>query len=97
MVDMVMDTAGPEFNWDVEDNPEAGSGNFYHMLKDADEPLWSRCETHTILSAVSELLNLKFEFNMTVNCYDRIVAIIKKILLKDEKFIESFYTLKKMM
>ena len=44
-----------------------------------------------------ELLNLKVEFNMTVNCYDRIVAIIKKMLLKDEKFVGSFYASKKMM
>ena len=34
---------------------------------------------------------------MMVNCYDRIIQIIKKILLKDEKFIENFYASKKMM
>ena len=81
----------------MENNPKAGSNNFYCTLKDADEPLWSECETHTILSAVSELLNLKVEFNMMVNCYDRMVAILKKILPKDEKLVGSFYTSKKMM
>ena len=96
MVDMVMDVAGLEFNWDVEDDPEAGSGDFYHILKDTDELLWLECETHTILSAVSEFLNLKIEFNLTINCYDRMVAIIKKKLSKDEKFIGSFYASKKM-
>ena len=51
--------------------------------------------THTVLSAVSELLNLKVEFHMTINCYDRMIAIIKKILSKDEKLVESFYASKK--
>ena len=81
----------------MDDDSEAGGGDFYRMLKDADELLWSGCETHTILSVVLELLNLKFEFNMTVNFYDGMVAIIKKILTKDEKLVESFYASKKMV
>ena len=59
MVDMVMDAAGLKFNWDVEDNPKASSGNFYHILRDIDESLQAEYETHTVLAAVSELLNLK--------------------------------------
>ena len=82
-----MDVVGSKFNWDVEDDPEVGSDNFYRMLKDTNEPLWSGCETHTVLSTVSELLNLKAEFNMTVNCYNRMAAIIKKILSKDESLL----------
>ena len=46
---------------------------------------------------MSEFLNLKIEFNMMINYYDRIVAIIKKILLKDEKLVGSFYALKKIV
>ena len=34
---------------------------------------------------------------MTINCYDRMVAIIKKILSKDKKLVVSFYTSKKMI
>ena len=34
---------------------------------------------------------------MTVNCHDRMVVIIKKMLLKDEKLVGSFYALKRMM
>ena len=81
----------------MEDDPEADSSDFYRMLKDTDELSWSACETHTMLSAVSELPNLKIEFNMTVNCYDRMVAIIKKMLPKDEKLVGSFYASKKMV
>ena len=65
MVNMVIDVAGPEFNWNVENDPENDSSDLYRMLKDADEPLWSECEIHTVLSTMSELLNLKVEFNMT--------------------------------
>ena len=50
-----------------------------------------------ILSIVSELLNLKANFNMMVNYFDRMVAIIKKILSKDEKLVRNFYASKKMM
>ena len=39
MVDIVIDAAGPEFKWDVEDDSKASSVDFYCMLKDADEPL----------------------------------------------------------
>ena len=34
---------------------------------------------------------------MIVNYYDRMVAIIKKILPKDEKLVRRFYASKKMM
>ena len=97
MVDMVIDAAGPKFDWNMPDNPEASSGQFYRMLKDTDEPLWMGCETHTVLSAVTELLNLKAEFNIIVNYYDRMVAIIKKMLPKEEKLVGSFYSSKKLV
>ena len=79
----------------MRDDPEADSDDFYRMLKNADEPLCSGCETHTILSTILELLNLKAKFNMTVNCYDRMIAIIRKMLPKNVKLVGSFYTLKK--
>ena len=41
--------------------------------------------------------NMMVEFNMMVNCYDRMIAIIKKILPKDEKLVGSFYASKKMV
>ena len=50
-----------------------------------------------MLLAVSKLLNLKAEFNITINCYDRMVVIIKKMLSKDEKLVGSFYASKKMV
>ena len=67
------------------------------MLRDVDEPLWLGCEIHTVLLAVSELLNLKIEFNMLVNYYDKMIVIIKKMLSKDEKLVGIFYASKKIM
>ena len=52
MIDMTMNTVGLEFDWDIKDDPKAGNGNFYYMLKDADKPLWSKCEIHCIISYV---------------------------------------------
>ena len=75
MVDMVMNAAGLEFDWGMSDDLEPDSDNFFCMLKDADESLWSGYETHTILSTMSKLLNLKIEFNMIFSCYDRMIAI----------------------
>ena len=95
MADMVIDVVGFEFDWDMLDDLEPDSDKFFCMLKDADEPLWPGCKTHTILSAKSKLLNLKAEFNMTVSCRDRIVAIIKKMLSKKEKLVGSIYSSKK--
>ena len=34
---------------------------------------------------------------MMINCYDRMVAIIKKMLSNDEKLVRSFYASKKMV
>ena len=75
MIGMIIDVVGPEFSWDVKDDSEIGSGDFYHVLRDANEPLWLKYETYTVLSIVLELLNLKIEFNMMVNCHDRMVGI----------------------
>ena len=97
MVDMVMDAPSFEFDQDMSDDLEQDSDNFFRMLKDTDEQLWSDCETHTILSAMSKSLNLKAKFNMIVICYHRIVKIIKKMLSKEEKLVKSFYASKKMV
>ena len=34
---------------------------------------------------------------MTINCYDRLIVIIKKMLPKDEKLVGSFYASKKIV
>ncbi|KAJ7975669.1 Transposon protein, putative, CACTA, En/Spm sub-class [Quillaja saponaria] len=100
-VDMVLDAAGPDFNWDdesrIREEPNCDAQNFYDLLKNADEPLWEGCDWHSRLSAVTQLLNCKSEFNMSESLYDRLISIIKGMLPKDEKLPENFYRSKQMV
>ncbi|KAK2360765.1 hypothetical protein QL285_085995 [Trifolium repens] len=68
-VDMVIDAMGDDLSEDqnLEEDPNPSASKFYTLLRDADEPLWVGCHKHTKLSAVTQLLNLKSEFNMMCN------------------------------
>ncbi|KAK2420664.1 hypothetical protein QL285_031368 [Trifolium repens] len=81
----------------LEEDPNPSASKFYTLLRDADEPLWVGCHKHTKLSAVTQLLNLKSEFNMSESCYDRMIVIIKSMLPETEKLPENFYRSKKMV
>ncbi|KAJ7976161.1 Transposon, En/Spm-like protein [Quillaja saponaria] len=85
-VDMVMDAAGPDFNWDEEsqlpNELNSDAKRFFVLLQNADEELWEGCSWHTRLSAVTQLLNCKSEFNMSEKCYDRIVSVVKVMNMK---------------
>ena len=78
---------------DQQPNPSATS--FYSLLKDADEPLWPGCQTHTTLSAVSQLLNCKTEFNISEAGFNRLLGIMKGMLPDDDNLPQSFYELHK--
>ena len=94
-VDLIFDAAGPELGSamgpsDVptkveEETTNDATSRFYDLLRDVDEPLWNGCESHTILSAVLQLLNLKSEYNLSQSCFDRLCSIVKSMLPKDEK------------
>ncbi|KAJ7963951.1 Transposon protein, putative, CACTA, En/Spm sub-class [Quillaja saponaria] len=98
---MVLDAAGLDFNWDdesrIREEPNCDAQNFYDLLKNADEPLWEGCDWHSRLSAVTQLLNYKSEFNMSESLYDRLISIIKGMLPKDDKLPENFYRSKQMV
>lgn len=96
--DMVIDVAGPELRRDFtkeEPNPEAAA--FFKLLQTADEPLWDGCKNHTRLSAVSQLMNCKSDFNMSESCYNRIISLVKSMLPKDALLPDDFYQSKKMV
>ncbi|KAJ7976544.1 Transposon, En/Spm-like protein [Quillaja saponaria] len=80
-VDMIMEAASTDFNWDEEsqllEKPNSDAKRFFKLLQNADEELWEGCSWHTWLSVVTQLLNCKSEFNMSENCYDRIVSVVK--------------------
>lgn len=103
---MVVDAAGPNFDWGFdgdehqgyrEQPPNPSAQKFFDLLKDANEPLWEGCERHTRLSAVSQLLNIKSEFNLSHTCYDRIMSSIKSMMPEDEKLPNNLYKAKKMV
>lgn len=102
---MVMDAIGPNFRWDFdndenprdrEQSPNSNAHKFFDLLKDANEPLLEGCKRQTRLSAVSQLLNIKSEFNLSHACFDRIMSSIKSMMPSDEKLPSNLYNAKKM-
>ena len=69
-VDMSIDASLGRINSEVEEDPNPSTTKFYNLLRDVDEPLWDGCKKHSKLSATTQLLNLKSDFSMSVNCYD---------------------------
>jgi hypothetical protein len=97
MESTVMDVVDPDFNWDKsshEEPPNAKAKAFYDMFKAADAPLWEidvngetkvKCEKHTMLSAVTQCLNLKSDFQMSEDNFNRMMLIMKSMLPMGEK------------
>lgn len=103
---MVFDAAGPNFDWNYNEDEHFGSNyqepnhdahRLYKLLNDADEPLWNGCTRHSTVSAVSQLLNIKSEFNLPQSCYDRLMSTIKSMIQEDEKLPKNLYEAKKMV
>ncbi|XP_027933729.1 uncharacterized protein LOC114189213 [Vigna unguiculata] len=96
-VDMIIDASLGRINSEVEEDPNPSAAKFYNLLRDVDEPLWDGCKKHSKLSATTQLLNLKSEFSMSVNCYDRMISIIKSMLPESERLPENLCRSKKMV
>ena len=67
------------------------------MLKIANEPLYEGYFTHTPLLAMSWLLNIKSEYNLSVNCFNRMLEVIREFLPEDAKLPNDFYKTRKMV
>ncbi|MEJ1821277.1 hypothetical protein, partial [Escherichia coli] len=68
---MVMDAAGPQFNFaEPEEEPNAEARKFYDMLDAVDKPLWPGCSNHSQLSVVARLLSWKAENNISEKGFD---------------------------
>ncbi|KAK4438788.1 hypothetical protein Salat_0213400 [Sesamum alatum] len=83
--DMVTDVVGPEFNWDTRDQPEAPNPTaqkFFKLKDAANSPLWPGCESHSELSALSELLNIKSESNLSERHFNRFLKAFGQMLPK---------------
>ncbi|KAG8386586.1 hypothetical protein BUALT_Bualt03G0163700 [Buddleja alternifolia] len=98
--EMVMDAAGPAFDWNSRDEPETPNPTaqkIFKMKDAADSPLWSGCEGYSELSALSELLNIKSESNLSERHYNRFLKAFGRMLPKGHKLPDSFYSSKKVV
>ncbi|XP_026657307.1 uncharacterized protein LOC113461438 [Phoenix dactylifera] len=87
--------SAPEVNHKEEPNKDAA--DCYSLLKDAEVPLWEGYKKYSKLSAISQLLTCKAEFNISISFYDRIMKIAKNMLLESEKLPPDFYQSKKIL
>ncbi|KAL6520573.1 hypothetical protein OROMI_032133 [Orobanche minor] len=98
MEDMVRDVVGPDFNWGAqfEDHtPNRDAQGFYDLLKSAEEPLFDGCKTHTKLSAMCELFNIKSDYNLPEACYDRLTTMMKNLIPEGDLLPNNFYKTKR--
>ncbi|KAG8374542.1 hypothetical protein BUALT_Bualt10G0006000 [Buddleja alternifolia] len=98
--EMVTDAAGPEFDWNTRDEPEAPNPTaqkIFKMKDAANSPLWPGCEDYSELSALSELLNIKSESNLSEGHFNRFLKAFGRMLPKGHKLPDSFYSSKKVV
>ncbi|KAG8363361.1 hypothetical protein BUALT_Bualt19G0014400 [Buddleja alternifolia] len=99
-IEMVIDAVGPEFDWNTRNEPERPNPTaekFFNLKDAADSPLWSGCEDYSELSALSELLNIKSESNLSERHFNRFLKAFGQMLPKGHKLPDSFYSSKKVV
>ncbi|XP_043817330.1 uncharacterized protein LOC122724999 [Manihot esculenta] len=96
--DMVMDaTSYHVMHNDTYEMPNSAAQKLYDMLNASKQQLWPGCETHSQLSAVSRLLNLKAEHHFSERCFDQICELMKEMLPSDNVMTDSFYSTKRLV
>ncbi|GJS42403.1 transposon, En/Spm-like protein [Tanacetum coccineum] len=79
---MVIDADGPDLReFFAKEAPNSNAAKFFELLRCADEPLWDGSKNHTRLSAVSLLMNVKSDCNMSESCYNRVISAVKSIFM----------------
>lgn len=73
---------------------------FFDMLNVMKKSLWKtdfmnetniKCDKHIILSAVTQCLTLKLEYQLSYKYFDGMMALIKNMLMKYEKLLKNFH------
>ncbi|KAG8362941.1 hypothetical protein BUALT_BualtUnG0021300 [Buddleja alternifolia] len=82
---------------EMSQNPKPTAEKFFKLKDAADSPLWSGCEDYSELSALSELLNIKSESNLSERHFNRFLKAFGQMLLKGHKLPDSFYSSKKVV
>ncbi|XP_057999097.1 uncharacterized protein LOC131177938 [Hevea brasiliensis] len=95
---MVMDAAGPDFFQDVmEEPPNPSAQKLYDMLQAVNQEVWPGCESHSQLSVVARMLNIKAEHHLSERCFDDICQLMKEVLPDENLMTENFYSTKKLV
>ena len=99
MQSMVYDAAGPSFNSiEIEKSPNPTTQHLFDILKASKQEVWNgNPYSHSQLSAVSRLLNIKAEHHISERCYDEICTLMKELLPTDNLMTDNFYSTKKLV
>ena len=73
------------------------SNQFWNVLKVADKPLWTGCENHTKLSVIARLLNIKAEHNVSADCVNSFVEVMRESMSRDNIMPSDFYDMKNLV
>ncbi|XP_058003650.1 uncharacterized protein LOC131180064 [Hevea brasiliensis] len=88
---MVMDAAGPNFFQDVmEEPPNPSAQKLYDMLQATNQEVWPGCESHSQLSVVARMLNIKAEHHLSERCFDDICQLMKEVLPDENLMMKTF-------
>ena len=89
MDDMLVDlaVAAPSLG---NEEPTEYAQAFYRMI-DSAEQLAHDHTTHSTLSGTARLLSMKSQYNLSIACYDDIVALIHELLPADSNLPKDFY------
>lgn len=100
---MVIDAAGPDFQWDSVDNnrtpeeePNESAKGFYKLLRDSEVPIYDGHKEHTILSAVTRVINFKTEHDCSERAIDDLLTLIKEFMHANNKLPGSYYEVKRL-
>ena len=90
---------GPSVQAPIEEEDDVTllSTKFFDMLKEADDPLYSGCESHSQLSMVARLLRIKAESNTSESTFNKWVQSFKEALPRDNILPNDFYGYKKLI
>jgi len=49
-------------NISLDEEPNVDPSRFFKPMKDSDEPLWNTCVTHSKLSIIAQVFNIKLNY-----------------------------------
>ncbi|CAH9145642.1 unnamed protein product [Cuscuta epithymum] len=89
--------ASTSYQADADENPifyqsyvdEGLAERFQGVLKAADQPLYVDCEAYSQLSAVTEFMNIKVEYNLPETCMSRVLQSVGGMLPCDHSLPDS--------